>query len=162
MGLRIGFNGGKMRFLGLMTAVLFLSFNTWAAEGKKKISDFKDVGGEDIEVTEKPTKGSTQDDATEAAAATVKDEKPALKENEEMLSGTVNVIRKLGMTEVFFKDLKDSYFIPSGSKNYSIYKAFEESNKKGNKVSFKANKKSRQVISIEDGSADAKKGSGSK
>lgn len=70
-------------------------------------------------------------------------------EFEESLSGTVKLIRKIGMTEVFFTDLKESYFIPSGSKNYSIFKAFSESQKKGTKVSFKVNKKSRQVVDIE-------------
>lgn len=70
-------------------------------------------------------------------------------EFEESLSGTVKVMRKNGMTEVFFSDLKESYFIPSGSKNYGIFKALTESQKRGSKVSFKVNKKSRQVLDIE-------------
>ncbi len=85
-------------------------------------------------------------------------ERPKASDNEELLSGTVRVIRKIEMTEVFFKDLKDSYYIPSGNKYSSIYKALDESMKKGTQVSFKANAKSRRILSLE--STPAKKTTG--
>lgn len=133
----------------LLILVIFFGLSTWvearqnSKTGTKEITDFQEVGEEEDSVEEEAEK------------------KPVLGENEELLSGRVSVIRKLGSTEVFFKDLKDSYYIPSGAKNYSIYKAFEASSKKGNKVHFKANKKSRQVISLED-EGSASKNSGSK
>ncbi|MBC7371154.1 MAG: hypothetical protein H7326_06295 [Bdellovibrionaceae bacterium] len=123
-------------------AIGFLLILTTAAAGKKKISDFKEVGGED----DAPTSHSKEAVAADSAEA----EKPKLKDTEEILTGTVTVMRKITLTEAFFKELKDSYYIPSGSKNYPIFKAFTESSKKGTKVTFKANKKSRQVISMED------------
>lgn len=114
--------------LGLGLVILLLDVR---AEALPDASDFKEVGEE------------TQ----EAAAEEV--EKTKLGENEKILSGTVRVIRKIELTEVFFKDLNDSYFIPSGRAYSSIYKALEESMKKGTSVSFKANTKSRRVLSLE-------------
>jgi hypothetical protein len=130
---------------GLATAAGTASSSSSGATSAKKPSDFKSVGDDDDSA-----------DAAKDAAASVKDEKPVLSDNEEIQTGTVSVIRKNGLNEVFFKDLKESYFIPSGSKNYGIYKAFMDAQKKTSKVTFRANKKSRQVISMEDASADPK------
>lgn len=71
------------------------------------------------------------------------------KENEATLTGTVRVMRKIEHTEVFFKDLPDSYVIPSGNKYSSIYNAMTESQKNGTAVTFRANTKSRRVLSME-------------
>jgi len=128
-----------MKFCRIFILVLVLSLH--AAADTKKVSDFKEVGGEDSDAGE----------VSKAEAQSEKENKvgrPSLKENEEVMSGTVNVIRKIDMTEVFFKDLKESYFIPSGSKNYSIYKAMEQSQKKGTKISFKVNTKSRRIVDL--------------
>lgn len=84
------------------------------------------------------------------AGADGKSAKPALKENEQIKSGTVRVLRKLGMTEAFFKDLPDSYLIPSGPNYSGIYKALSESEKSGTPVSFKVNIKSRRILSLEE------------
>jgi hypothetical protein len=79
-------------------------------------------------------------------------------ENEKTFSGTVRVLRKIDHTEVFFKDLPDSYVIPSGNSYSSIYKAFMNSQKTGASVTFKANIKSRRVLSIEDPGTSAAAG----
>jgi hypothetical protein len=137
--------------------ILLLSLSTFAA-GKKKITDFQPVGDDDSENSE------TAD--AKKIAESIKEVKPKLNDNEETLTGTVSVMRRNNnMTEAFFKDLKESYFVPSGSKNYEVFKALQDSSKKGTKVTFKANKKSRQVISLEDAPATlspAAAGSGAK
>lgn len=144
-----------MTKFGLLFGVLFVSFNLFALP---KASDFKDVGGEEESAAEDAGHKSTSSEAA----------KPAVAENEELVSGTVRVIRKLTMTEVFFKDLKDSYFIPSGANYSSIYKACQESEKKGSPVGLKVNNKSRRILSVESsaikspaaGGADSKSNSG--
>jgi hypothetical protein len=114
--------------------VLLMSFNAVALP---KASDFKEV----------------KVDEQEVSASEEETEKPKLNghlnDSEEILSGTVRVIRKIGMIEVFFKDLKESYYIPSGGQHSAIFKALDESRKKGTPVSFKANTKSRRVLSLE-------------
>ncbi|MGZ3743207.1 MAG: hypothetical protein ACXWRE_01995 [Pseudobdellovibrionaceae bacterium] len=112
-------------------AVVLIGFKAGALP---KASDFKEVGEDSPEIKEVEEKSSNP---------------PVLSSEEAILSGTVRVIRKIDMTEAFFKDLKDSYFIPSGSKYSSIYKALDESMKKGTAVSFKANTKSRRILSVE-------------
>jgi len=115
-----------------------------AAKKTSKGSGFVEIGDE------------AEDAAESAEIAEKKEEKPALKDTEEILSGTVKIMRKNGLTEAFFKDLKESYFIPSGAMNHTIFKAFEASSKTGKKVTFKANKKSRQVLSLESDAPDKK------
>jgi hypothetical protein len=124
-----------MTKLGLLLGVLFVGYSAFALQ---KASDFKEVGVEDEAVSE----SSGKMNSTEAAKA-------QLGENEQLVSGTVRVIRKLEMTEVFFKDLKDSYFIPSGNQYNSIFKACQESEKKGSPVGLKVNTKSRRILAIE-------------
>jgi len=124
----------------LMILILLCSLNVLA---KPKASDFKEViSGDESEVTE--------------GAPAKEDEEPkvVLKDNEQILSGSVRVLRKIDKTEVFFKDLKDSYYISSGNNYSSLFKAFDQSQKDGKPVSFKVNTKSRQVLSLE--SAPAK------
>lgn len=60
-------------------------------------------------------------------------------------SATVNVIRKVGRTEVMFRN-GESYFIPSGSKFNEIYAACEESERTGKEVSIIANSRTRTII----------------
>jgi len=124
-----------MTKFGLLLGVLFVSLQLLALP---KASDFKELGTEDEHEETAAT-------ATSAAEST----KPATNENEELVSGTVRIIRKIEMTEVFFKDLKDSYFIPSGANYGSIYKACQESEKKGSRVGLKVNKKTRRILSVE-------------
>jgi hypothetical protein len=124
----------------LIILILISSLNVLA---KPKASDFKEVLSSD------------EAEVTEGAAASVEEEpKVVLKDNEQILSGSVRVLRKIDKTEVFFKDLKDSYFISSGTNYSSLFKAFDQSQKDGKPVSFKVNTKSRQVLSLE--SAPAK------
>lgn len=111
----------------------FLFFCGIAKADLPKASDFKEVG----EAEEVSTPSEVAPEAAKLAAS------------EQIFSGTVRVIRKIDMTEVFFKDLKDSYYIPSGSQYSSIYKALDESMKKGTAVGFKANTKSRRILSLE-------------
>ena len=124
------------QFLILLFSIILAS----TSHGKKGPTDFKPVEGEDV--------------AESVAVSESESEKPKLKDTEEVLTGTVTVMRKITLTEAFFKDLKESYYIPAGSKNYPIFKAFTESSKKGTAVTFKVNKKSRQVISMEDAPAN--------
>lgn len=119
-----------MKFLGIL--VIAFSLSVFA---KNKSSDFTEVTSSDAETMPDQPK---------------EDVKTALKDNEEILSGTVRVIRRIEMTEVFFKDLNGSYIIPSGPQYSSIYKALEESQKKGGAVSFKANTKTRRILTLED------------
>ena len=143
-----------MTKFGLLLGVLIIGFNAFAAQ---KGSDFKEVGTEDEVVSE----GGDKVSSAEAA-------KPQLGENEELVSGTVRVIRKLEMTEVFFKELKDSYFIPRGGQYSSIFKACQESEKKGSPIGLKVNTKSRRILAIESsavkspaaGGAESKSSSG--
>lgn len=130
-----------MRSGCLLLGVLLISFNLWALP---KASDFKNVDEDETATSsDKSTEKSTD------KTTTAEDEKSKLGENEEVVSGTVRVIRRIQMTEVFFKDLKDSYFIPSGSNYSSIYKACQESEKKGAPVGMKVNTKSRRILSLE-------------
>lgn len=133
----------------LIVGVLTLGLQAGALP---KASDFKEIGAdEEAEVT-----------TPDAAESTDLAAKPPLAANEELVSGTVRVIRKMGMTEVFFKDLKDSYFIPSGANYSTIYKACQESEKKGQPVSFKVNSKSRRILSLEAAATATTTGAGGK
>lgn len=128
-----------------MKLVLFLlcmGFLGWSydLQALEKASDFQEVG--------------SADEGEEGPSAK-KETKPAAAENEKLLSGTVRVMRKIGVTEVFFKDLSDSYVIPSGRHYSSLYKAFNESQKKGHKVSFRANTKTRHILTFEETPAES-------
>lgn len=133
-----------MKF-GLLLGVLFLSLMTLALP---KASDFQEVGVGDGE-------------AAEATVVSDQEENNTLGVDEALVSGTVRVMRKIAMTEVFFKDLKDSYFIPSGGGYSAIFKACQESEKKGTPVGLKVNTKSRRILSVEE-SAAKKPASGAK
>jgi len=139
-----------MKFL-ILTLFVFGS-GPFVAEAKKQASDFKEVFSEDERVAETPLPGGTAPQTSSGAASAFSAEEgpPVLKKNEEILSGRVRVMRKIDRTEVFFLDLKDSYFLPGGSASSSLYKAFAESQKNGQAVTFKVNTKSRQVLSLEE------------
>jgi hypothetical protein len=62
------------------------------------------------------------------------------------ITGIVRLIRASPVTEVFFKDLKDSAIIPYSSKHNAIYEACEESRKKGTPVKLVIHPISREVI----------------
>jgi hypothetical protein len=110
-----------------------------------KAGDFVELGdAEQSGDTDKGAEGAATKDSKEAKAAL------KAKDSEQVLTGTVRVLRKITSTEAFFTDLPDSYMIPSGNGYYSIYKAFTESQKKGTPVSFRVNTKSRRVLSLED------------
>ena len=64
------------------------------------------------------------------------------------ITGTVRIIRANPVTEVFFKDLKDSVVIPANSKHNQIYEACEESRKKGQPVHLQIDPVSRNVIGL--------------
>lgn len=126
-------------------SLVFLSFLLAAphykALAKELGSDFKEVLSED------DAPGGSEKDPAKNSQESV--QASSLKENEALLSGHVRVMRKIDKTEVFFKDLKDSYIIPSGSSYGGLFKAFEQSQKKGTTVHFKANIKTRQILSLE-------------
>lgn len=128
--------------LAMMVLVWMGSEFSWALPAA---SDFKEIGEE--------TSEEVSGEVSEEAAV-------KLEANEEVLSGTVRVLRKIGMTEVFFKDLKESYYIPSGRNYSSIFKACEDSAKKNSRISFKVNSKSRRILSLEQAPAGKETSSG--
>lgn len=65
----------------------------------------------------------------------------------ETFSAAVNVIRKIGRTEVVFRN-GESYYLPSGSKYNEVYTACEESERTGKAVSVTVNTRSRTIISV--------------
>ncbi|RYZ78932.1 MAG: hypothetical protein EOP06_28145 [Proteobacteria bacterium] len=135
--------------------VILLLFMSPAGKAQEKArstkpSDFKPVGDDVDSKVEVQSKKKPKDAADANTEEPVDEKKPELKPNEEMISGTVNVIRKITMTEVFFKDLKESYFIAPGSASYGVFRALEQSRKTGKPVAMKVNKKSRQIISIDE------------
>lgn len=136
-----------MKFLGVFVLLFSLSVSA-----KDKSGGFTEVHSSDESDVESSSDAETSSSESEP--------KVVLKEDEEILSGTVRIIRKIDNTEVFFKDIKDSYIIPSGSGYSTIFKAMEQSQKKGSAVSFKANTKSRRVLSME--SSKAKSATASK
>jgi hypothetical protein len=119
---------------------------------QSKAGDFVEIGGTDEADTTRSAGASADGKSAKGSVHAGDDEaaKPAFKENEQIKSGTVRVLRKLGMTEAFFKDLPDSYLIPSGPNYSGIYKALSESEKSGTPVSFKVNTKSRRILSLEE------------
>jgi hypothetical protein len=125
-----------------LVGLLLLTTHAWGGPPAQGGSAKKSGGF--VEIGEGADDGAA-DSSTEDTAA-----KPALKDNEQVLSGTVRVMRKNGLTEVFFKDLPESYFVPSGVGYSSLYKSLAESEKKGTAVSFKVNTKSRRILSLED------------
>lgn len=142
-----------MRILQTLVCV-FLASAVGFAAGLPKASDFKDIGSGDSATDKTTSKTSDKADKvdTDKKDGVDGDEsKPNLKDNEEVLSGTVHIMRKAGQTEVFFKDLKESYYIPSGNNHNAIFKACETSQNKGTKMSFKANTKTRQILSLQNG-----------
>lgn len=132
--------------LAMMVLVWMGSEISWALPAA---SDFKEIGEE----TSEEVSGEVSGEVSEEAAV-------MLEANEEVLSGTVRVLRKIGMTEVFFKDLKESYYIPSGRNYSSIFKACEDSAKKNSRISFKVNSKSRRILSLEQAPAGKETSSG--
>lgn len=121
-------------------------------------SDFKEVGAEETATeSEGDSAGLERMDTQVSDAAALK-----LENNEQIISGTVRVLRKIDMTEVFFKDHKDSYYIPSGRNYSSIFKACQESAKKNTPISFKVNTKSRRILSMEQAPSSGSKPDGAK
>lgn len=148
--------------IGLCLSLAFsvLTAENCFAQKKSSSSSSLPKAGDFVEV-------DSADSAEDSAANEETAAAPEMNPDEAVLTGTVRVMRKLNHTEVFFKDLKDSYIIPSGNSYYSLYKAFNDSEKTGSAVSFKANTKARRVLSLADGPAspattmDSGKGTGS-
>lgn len=118
--------------------LLILCVSAGSILSSAKASDFKPIDEE--ETSSELSSGAGGDKAS----------KPALKENEEVLTGTPTVIRNMGGTEVFFKDLSDSYYISSGSHYNEVFTAMKAGTEKNSKVTFKVNKKSRRILSLEE------------
>lgn len=67
------------------------------------------------------------------------------------ISGTPRLIRQMPETEVFFKDLPQSYFIPRTSSHNRIFDAVMKAQKAGKAISLKVDPKSRQIVDTADG-----------
>jgi hypothetical protein len=66
------------------------------------------------------------------------------------VSGVVRAVRGYPTTEVFFKDLKDSYFIDPTSEHDEIMKACLQSSRDGKAVSLRVDPTTRHVYSLSD------------
>lgn len=64
------------------------------------------------------------------------------------VSGVVRVVRGFPITEVFFKDKKDSYFIDPTSSHDQIMNACLQSSRDGSSVSLRVDPVSRHVYSL--------------
>ena len=73
------------------------------------------------------------------------------------LSGTPRMVRKIGKTEVFFKDLKESYFIPSGLAHNRVLSTVQKAIKNNSPIRFRAHGVSRDILTIEEGEETAPK-----
>lgn len=64
-------------------------------------------------------------------------------------TGKPRLIRTQDITEVFFRDLRDSYVIHSDSKHNRYYKVFDEASKLDQSVTFRADPRSRRILAVE-------------
>lgn len=71
------------------------------------------------------------------------------------LSGIPRFIRGSPQTEVFFKDLKDSFIIPHNDSHNRILKAFIDAQKTGKPVNFRADPKVRVILGLSEVTAPA-------
>lgn len=62
-------------------------------------------------------------------------------------SGIPRLVRSSPRTEVFFTDLKDSYWIAQDSKHNILMKEFMDAAKKNKSISFQFDEDSRKIIS---------------
>lgn len=85
------------------------------------------------------------------------------KQEGQTVSGVVRLIRSSPQTEIFFKDLKQSYIIPKTSQHNKIYEACLQSSKTGKAVALQVDPVSRRVLAISNQTAsgsDPKSGLG--
>lgn len=82
----------------------------------------------------------------EMHAPTKQEPEPAVKQKGESISGVVRIVRTSPETEVFFKDIKNSYIIPKNSKHNEIFEACLQSSKTGKAVALQVDPKNRRVL----------------
>lgn len=70
-------------------------------------------------------------------------------------TGVPRLIRQDPMTEVFFRDLKESYVIHTDSKHNANFKVFDEASRANRPVTFRADPVSRRILVV-DGVAGAR------
>ncbi len=72
-------------------------------------------------------------------------------------SSAVNMLRKMGRTEVAFRN-GEIYYLPSGGKHNLFYGLFEESEKTNQALSVTVNVKSRTVVEVQKATTTQKEG----
>lgn len=121
-----------------------------AAAAKSSGGDFEPVE-EGQTLSTRGSSGPSAQGAVPAAISDVtpvKEEKPKeLGPDEKSFSAVVSGLRKMGRTEVHFKN-GEIYALPSGSRHNLFYKTFEDSEKTGKAVSVTVNTKSGVVQAV--------------
>lgn len=67
----------------------------------------------------------------------------------ETYTGTPRLIRQNEITEVFFRDLNNSYVIHNDSRHNRFFKVFEEGASQNRPVSFRADPYSRRITAVD-------------
>lgn len=67
----------------------------------------------------------------------------------ETLTGIPRLIRQDSLTEVFFRDLNQSYVIHQDSKHNRYYKIFDDGSRSNKPVTFRADPYSRRILAVE-------------
>jgi hypothetical protein len=88
-----------------------------------------------------------EEEPDSAADTSIKDEKPQAQPGV-TISGVVRAVRGFPVTEVFFKDQKDSYFIDPTSTHDQIMNACLRSSRDGKSVSLRVDPVTRHVYSL--------------
>lgn len=145
-----------MKHITFLFLILCLSNHTFA-QGFHPIDDgsgssAKGAGNDKTLIkpdsTSGPSKKSKDDDPAAANAdTTIKDDKPQALPGV-TISGVVRAVRGFPITEVFFKDQKDSYFIDPTNSHDQIMNACLQSSRDGKSVSLRVDPVTRHVYSL--------------
>lgn len=99
---------------------------------------------------------ATEAPSTPATAAPVAPTAPTETAPGVAVSGTPRLVRSLQKTEVFFSDLNKSYFIPEGDSHNEVMAKFLKGIKAKKPMSFQAHPVSRDILRLNDTSAEVK------
>lgn len=133
-----------------------------ALEGREDSAEFM------LNEVSTPSKPASEGTGNKKPGTAIEFSKKAIDETEdikaeklpgETISGVVRLIRTSPQTEVFFKDLKNSYIIPKDSQHNKIYEACLQSSKTGKPVTLQVDPKSRRVL-FQNTSTESKSGLG--
>ncbi len=124
-----------LRILSIFYVLLVVSLLTWAGELPAGVS----------------TNGETSSNEAKAQPSVGKDI-----HNEGQISGTPRLIRSQPETEVFFRDLNQSYIIPKDNRHNKIFEAVSKAIKTKSKVTLEVDPKSRRILGLPEDGASSK------